>query len=44
MLARLVTINWEGLELRMSSVNMKIIESEVAILMVLDNERQLGVG
>jgi hypothetical protein len=44
MLARLVTIDREGLELRMSSVNVKIIESKVAVLMVLDNERQLGVG
>jgi hypothetical protein len=43
MLTRLMTINREGLELRMTSVHVKIIESQVAILLVLDDERQFGI-
>jgi hypothetical protein len=43
-LTGLVTINGKCLELRMTSVDMKIIESQVAVFVVLDKEGQLRVG
>jgi hypothetical protein len=43
-LTGLVTINGKCLELWMTSVDMKIIKSQVAVFMMLDKEGQLRVG